>query len=124
MFDALFGNATEVNPQQLQAQLQPVLVPNEQIVSAFKLVRDMFVFTNKRLILVDRQGMTGNKVEYMSIPYKSIRLFSVETAGTFDRDAELKLWLTNSELPTLKKEIKRGVDIIGLQRTLAQFVLS
>lgn len=124
MLDSLFGNASEVDPQKIQVQFKDVLIPGEQIAMAFKLVRDMFLFTNKRLILVDRQGLTGNKVEYVTIPYKSIKLFSVETAGHFDRDAELKIWLSNDKQPTVVKELKRGIDIVGLQKTLAHYVLA
>jgi hypothetical protein len=62
----------------------------ERTAKAYQLSRDMFVFTDKGLIFVNRQGLTGSKVEYRSIPYRSITRFSVETAGTFDLDAELK----------------------------------
>ena len=55
------------------------------------MIRDLFVFTNKRLILVDKQGLTGNKVEYHSLPYRTITHSRVETAGHFDLDAELKV---------------------------------
>jgi len=54
-------------------------------------VRDGFLFTNRRLILVDKQGLIGKKVEYQSTPFKNVIRFAVETAGTFDLDAELKL---------------------------------
>lgn len=124
MIDALFGNATQVEPQRIHAQFADVLTSGEQIAMAYKLVRDMFIFTNKRLILVDKQGFTGQKVEYVSIPYKSIKYFSVETAGSFDRDAELKIWLSGDQTPTVVRDLKRGIDIIGLQKTLAHFVLS
>ena len=124
MFDSLFENASQIEPQKAQAQFAPVLFNGEQIVMAFKLVRDMFIFTNKRLILVDRQGLTGNKVEYVTIPYKSIKQFSVETAGQFDRDAELKIWLSGDHAPSVSKELKKGVDIIALQKTLAYYVLN
>lgn len=124
MLSGLFGNAAQVDAQSAQKEFAAVLVPNEAIQAAFRLVRDMFVFTNKRLILVDKQGMTGNKVEYVSIPYKSIKYFSVETAGTFDRDAELKIWLSGDSQPTVSKQIKKGIDIVGLQKTLAHFVLA
>ena len=65
------------------------LAPGEVVEHAYQLIRDYFVFTNKRLVLVDKQGMTGSKVEYHSLPYKSITHFSIETGGTFDLDAEL-----------------------------------
>ena len=124
MIDSLFGNASQVEPQKIQIQFADVLVSGEQVTMAFKLVRDMFIFTNKRLILVDRQGVTGSKVEYVTIPYKSIKYFSVETAGHFDRDAELKIWLANDKMPTVEKELKKGIDIIALQKLLAFYVLA
>jgi hypothetical protein len=124
LLSGLLGNASEANAQQIQAKYKDVLIPEEQVQAAFILIRDTFIFTNKRLILVDVQGTSGKKVEYMSVPYKSIKYFSVETAGTFDRDAELKIWVSNSQGPTISKEIKKGIDVIGLQRTLAFFVMN
>jgi len=99
-----------------------LLADGEQVVRAFKIVRDMFVFTNKRLLLIDKQGMTGKKAEYHSIPYRSISHFSVETAGTFDGDAEMKIYISSNPNP-IEREFKRGADIIGVQRTLAQYLL-
>ena len=61
------------------------------------------MFTDKRFVLVDKQGITGNKIEYHSIPYKSITHFSIETAGTFDLDAELKIWISGTAAPVQKK---------------------
>jgi len=114
------GNATEVDNAKLQAELAPVLVPGEQIGKAFKIFRDLFVFTDHRLILIDKQGLTGNKVTYHSILYRSITQFSVETAGTFDADAELKIW-TSGGL-AVQKEFKKGTDIVGLQQYLGTCV--
>lgn len=120
MLDNLLGNAAEVDPKQTTEELADVLIPEEEVKLAFKVFRDMFVFTNHRLILIDKQGMTGKKVEYNSIPYKSITHFSVETAGSFDRDSEIKIWIKGH---FIGRELKKGVDIIGLQRTLAYYVL-
>jgi hypothetical protein len=122
MLSGLFGNASEINRQDLEQEFGPVLADGEQIEQAFRLVRDLYVFTNKRLILVDKQGLTGSKVEYHSIPYRSITHFIVETAGHFDRDSELKLWISGSPTP-IQREFKKGANIIGVQRTLAQYVL-
>ena len=122
MLDSILGNAREVDPKEVMSELQPLLIPDEKIERAFKLVRDLYVFTNLRLVLVDKQGLTGNKVEYHSIPYSKITHFSVETAGRFDRDAELKLWVSGSDRP-IEKEFKKGADIVGVQRTLAYKVL-
>lgn len=120
----LLGNATEANTEQIQKKYNEVFIPGEEVQAAFILIRDTFIFTNKRLILIDVQGTSGKKVEYLSVPYKSIKYFSVETAGTFDRDAELKIWVSNSHGPTISKEIKKGIDIVSLQRTLAYFVMN
>ena len=81
----------------------------------------MFMFTSKRLLLVDKQGLSGKKVEYLSIPYKSITRFSVETAGTFDLDAELKIWVTGTPEP-FKKQFTKGVNIYKVQSLLAKAV--
>lgn len=94
LFDTLMGNASETDAAEVQEELSPILAENEVVTAAFKLVRDLSVFTNKRLILIDKQGLTGRKVNYHSIPYKSITQFIVETAGHFDTDAELKIWLS------------------------------
>ncbi|AZQ09363.1 PH domain-containing protein [Shewanella khirikhana] len=120
--NALMGNASEVDLAELTAELSPIMGDNEELQLAYKIVRDMFVFTNKRLILIDKQGMTGKKVSYHSIPYKAIVHFEVETAGTFDMDAELKLWISGQHDP-LVKELKRGTDVVGIQKTIARFIL-
>ena len=122
MFQGLFGNAAEVDAKGLQRDLDALLADGEQVIQAFKIVRDLFVFTDKRLLLIDKQGMTGKKAEYHSIPYKSISHFSVETAGTFDMDAELKIYISSNSTP-IQREFKRGTDITGVQKTLAKYVL-
>ena len=122
MLDGIMGNAAEVDVKEVGDEFAGLLVADEQIERAFKLVRDMLLFTNKRFIIVDKQGMSGKKVEYHSIPYKSIIHFSIETAGSFDRDAELKIWLSGTAVP-IEKQLKKGMDIVGVQRTLAAYVL-
>src|SRR5687768_12881451 len=99
LFNAIMGNASEVDINKITAEFQPMLVEGEIIEKAFKLIRDMFVFTNKRLILVDKQGLTGSKVDYISIPYTSIIKFSKESAGLLDLDAELKIWVRGESVP-------------------------
>lgn len=121
--NAIFGTASQINPAELQSEMQPVLIEGEEIAGAFKIFRDLFVFTQCRLILVDKQGMTGKKVEYHSIPYKSISQFSVETAGRFDRDAELKIYISSNPHPIIK-EFKKGTDIVQLQKLLASYILT
>lgn len=121
-FDGMMGNASEVNPAEAQREFARILAKDERIEKAYKLIRDLFIFTNKRLILVDKQGLTGKKVEYHSIPYKSITHFSIETAGSFDLDAELKIWISGNALP-LQKQFNKNLNIYELQTVLAEYVL-
>ena len=124
MFSGILGNATEADAEKIQKKFDKIFIPEEKVQAAFILVRDTFIFTDKRLVLVDVQGVSGKKVEYLSVPYKSIKYFSVETAGNFDRDAELKVWVSDNHSPTVSKQIKKGIDIVSLQRTLAYFVMN
>lgn len=122
IFDGLMGNASEVKVEEIQKEFAMILAAGERIEKAYKLVRDLFIFTNKRLILVDKQGMTGRKVEYHSYPYKSISHFSIETAGHFDLDAELKFWISGNTTP-VEKKFNKSLNIYELQRVLAEYIL-
>jgi len=122
LFDALLGNASEVNTDDLREELSPIMFDGEEIERAFKVVRDMYVFTSARLVLIDKQGLTGKKVDYLTIPYKSISTFSVETAGHFDMDSELTMWVSGRHEP-IKKELKKGSDVVGIQKLLATKML-
>ena len=122
LLDGLLGNASEVDPSQAQADFAQVLAPEERVEKAYQLIRDMFIFTNRRLVFVNRQGLTGSKVEYQSIPYRSITRFSIETAGHFDRDAELKIWLSGTPAP-LQLQFNRKLNIYEVQAVLASYVL-
>ena len=123
LFSALLGNAGAVSQDELQKQYSQLLCDGEEIELGFKIIRDMFIFTNKRLILVDKQGITGSKTEYKSISYKSISRFSVETAGTFDLDAELKIWVSSELQPSIKKQFNKSVNVYDVQKVLAHHVL-
>lgn len=124
LFNGLLGNASKMNIDVAQKELQDVLMPEEKVDLAFKLVCDLLVFTEKRLIIVDKQGMTGKKVEYKSIPYRSISRFSVETSGHFDLDAELKIWISSAELPAESLQFRSDDSIVAIQKALAQAVLN
>lgn len=122
LLDGILGNASEIDASTVQGDFAQVLASGERIEKAYQLIRDLFVFTNKRLILVDRQGLTGNKVEYHSLPYRSITHFSVETAGHFDLDAELKIWISGSAVP-VEKRFNKHLNIYDVQSVLAGYVL-
>lgn len=118
LLSGLLGNAGVVAPERLAADYGKLLVEGERIEIGFIVLRDTFVFTSHRLILVNVQGITGSKVEYLSIPYGKITKFSIETAGTFDLDAELKMWVGSDPVPLVKK-FNRKVSIYDLQQVLA-----
>ncbi|QGW28417.1 PH domain-containing protein [Phnomibacter ginsenosidimutans] len=124
LFSSLLGNAGSVSHDELLQKYGQLLTEQEQIVLGFKLIRDTFIFTNKRLILVDVQGLTGSKVEYKSISYKSISRFSIETAGTFDLEAELKIWVSSEPQPSIRKQFNKSVNVYEVQKVLAHHVLN
>lgn len=121
ILDGMMGNASEVNIESVQKDYDKVLAPGEKVEKAYKLIRDMFIFTNKRLILVDKQGVTGKKQEYHSIPYKSITHFSIETAGNFDLDAELKIYVSGGAM--IQKQFNKSLNIYEVQSVLASYIL-
>jgi hypothetical protein len=121
LLNAVLGNASEVPAAELQTEFARLLMKDECILCGYRLVRDVFMFTGRRLLLVDKQGLTGKKLEYLSIPYKSITKFSIETAGTFDLDAELKIWVAGSPEPVSQK-FSKGVDVYKVQTLLAKAV--
>ncbi len=123
LFSALLGNAGTVNQETLVKDYGKLLITGEEIELGFKLIRDTFIFTNKRLILIEKQGITGSKIEYKSITYKSISRFSVETAGTFDLEAELKIWVSSEAHPSIVKQFNKSVNVYDVQNVLAHHVL-
>lgn len=123
LFSAILGNAGSVSQDQLLKQYGQLLIEGEEIELGFRLIRDTFIFTTKRLILVDKQGLTASKTEYKSVSYKSITRFSVETAGTFDLDAELKIWVSSELQPSIRKQFNKSVNVYEVQKVLAHHVL-
>jgi hypothetical protein len=118
--DSVF-KLNQADPQAITKDVAPLLVEGEQVLSAFKGVRDFVAFTNKRVIAVNIQGMTGKKRDFTSLPYSKVQSFSVETAGTFDLDAELDLWF--SGVGKVRFEFKGQVDIRRLSQLIATYVL-
>lgn len=122
IMDMVFGNVSEMDGAALQEEYGALLCEGERIEKAYKLIRDKWVFTDRRLIIQDTQGTTGKKREYHSVPYRSITHFSVETAGTFDTDADMKIWIRGRSAP-IEQNFSRGADIMEIQRVLARYVL-
>ena len=98
-----------------------LLLPDEQIIGAFKAIRDGVIFTNKRIIAVNVQGITGKKKDFTSLPYSKIVVFSVETAGSFDLDSELEMYF--SGLGKVKFEFTGKTNVIEISKVISGFVL-
>ncbi|HHW67103.1 MAG: hypothetical protein PWP07_1287 [Epulopiscium sp.] len=99
----------------LSPSLEPFISKNEVVHFAVKTVRDVAVFTDKRILIADKQGITGKKIEYYSIPYKNIVTYAVETAGTFDLDSEIKLVLSGGISIELKFFKGKNMDNLLLK---------
>ena len=121
LLSALLGDASKADVEDVEQSLQSILADGERVERAFRLVRDLLIFTDRRFIVVDRQGMTGKKTTYDSIPYRAIVHFSVETAGHFDLDSELKVWISGMAEP-LQRTFTRGQSIVEVQKALATYV--
>lgn len=120
MFDFTKGfvKLKSVSPRQIMPLLEGVLVEGETPHAAFETVRDKVVFTSRRIIAIDVQGVSGVKVDYISIPYKRISIFSCETAGAMDRDAELTLYINGYPQP-IKFEFASGIDVCKISQMIA-----
>ena len=123
LLNKLIGNASEMSSAKLSEKYSRLLTESETVELGFKLLRDTFMFTNKRLILIDVQGLTGSKVQYKSLPYKHISRISLETAGTFDLDAELKIWISSENTPSVSKKFNKSIDVYKVQRYLADKIM-
>lgn len=102
-------NLKEISISQTRKEVLDFLVSGEEIEAAFSTIRDQVVFTNKRIIVVNVQGMTGKKVSYFSYPFSKVQYFAVETAGVIDLDSELNLYFNNGNV--LHLEFKCRVNI-------------
>ena len=122
LFSTLLGHAGEADVEAIEAEFQTLLAPGETVEKAFQLVRDLIVFTDRRVVLVDKQGVTGKKREYLTLPYKQVTRFSVETAGRADLDSDVKVWVRGQTDPFVWKFPKGGVEE-EVARILATHVL-
>lgn len=113
----VFTFSAECRPTQ---DVLDMLVPGEEVVAAYRTIRDVAALTNKRLIIRDAQGITGKKVEIYSIPWNAVNMWSSENAGAVDINSELELWTRAGHM---KVNLKKGIDIRRLDRVIAQCVL-
>lgn len=119
--NADFLKLKPVSDTDFSEMITPLFVEGEHILSTFRGVRDGIVFTSKRIVAINVQGLTGKKKDFTSLPYSKIQAFSVETAGVFDLDSELELWF--SGLGKVKFEFVSRADVAAICRIISGFVL-
>jgi hypothetical protein len=109
------------NEISIPEDVTPLLIEGEQAIAAFKTFRDSAIFTTKRLIVRDAQGVTGKKVEIYSLPYSAINMWSSENAGKLDWNAEIELWTRAGHI---KVKLGKGADVRRLDSLIAWAVLN
>ena len=114
-------NLKEIELESIRSEIRELMIPNEQPAAAFKTVRDQVVFTNKRILVINVQGVTGKKVSYFTYPYSKVQYFGVETAGLMDIDSELVLVFSDGARLTF--DFRASVDVRGISRLIADVVL-
>lgn len=119
--DSNFMNLKELSINDVRKEVFDLLVHDEGIVSAFRTVRDQVIFTNKRILVVNVQGITGKKIAYMSYPYSKVQFYGIETAGLLDIDSELFLSFSNGR--ELSFDFKARVDIRQLSTLISSYIL-
>ena len=119
--NAKYLKMQRVDNKQFAKVIVPMLIQNEQIVSTYKTDRDGVIFTNKRIIAINVQGLTGSKKDFTSLPYNKISAYSVETAGTFDLDSELEMWFAG--LGKVTFEFKSNSNVSEICRIISTYAL-
>lgn len=119
--NAAFFKLKAVSDRTFASVIQPMLVPGEELIGTYQGIRDGVVFTNKRIIVINVQGLTGKKKDFTSLPYSKIQAYSVETAGVLDLDSELEIWF--SGMGKIKLEFVANANITEICRMISLKVL-
>ncbi|MCF0114278.1 MAG: PH domain-containing protein [Erysipelotrichaceae bacterium] len=117
-------NLSPISINEVREDVHQLLVDGEEIIYAFKTVRDQLIFTDKRIISIDVQGITGTKISYATMPYAKIQYFTVQTPSVAEilfADSELYIVFNNGF--TTKFEFKGDVDIRGIGKLISEFIL-
>ena len=117
----LFARLKKVADNAFGNMISDFLIAGETIVGTYQGVRDGVVFTNKRIIAINVQGLTGKKKDFTSITYSKITTFSLETAGVFDLDAELEIYM--SAVGKVKFNFTGNTDVKEICRFISQYAL-
>ena len=116
-----FVKLKQTKPEAVMKDIEPLLINDELVIGAYKSIRDFVVFTNKRVISCNVQGLTGAKKDFTSLPYAKISAFSVETAGVFDLDSELEMYF--SGLGKVRFEFSGSSNIVQIGQVIGMYAL-
>lgn len=116
-----FLKLKSTDPKNVWKDIEPLLIPGEELIEAFKSVRDAVAFTNKRIISINTQGVTGKKRAFTVLPYSKIQAYAIETSGVFDLDSELVLWY--SSLGQIRFEFTASSKMKDICRIISQHLL-
>lgn len=116
-------NLKPIKNENVRSEIWGLMVNDEEIIMAFQTVRDQLVFTNKRIISIDVQGVTGKRVSYSTMPYSKIQYFSIQTPGFVELVPDAELFIMFSNTFTAKFEFKGNVDIGKIGRMISEYVL-
>ncbi|MBQ3665779.1 MAG: PH domain-containing protein [Lachnospiraceae bacterium] len=120
--DSVF-NLKPINIQDVRGEVNGLLIQGEQIIYAFQTIRDQLVFTNKRIISIDVQGITGKRKSFSTMPYSKIQFFSIQTPGFIEVFPDSELYLMFTSGFTARFEFKGAVDIGMIGRIISEYVL-
>ena len=112
---------TAINPPQVMCYVQSLLLHNEQVVGAYKTMRDFVVFANMRVVAVNVQGISSKKRGFSSLPYSEVSAYLVKISGTFVLDGELELYL--SGVVKVKFGFSGNVNIAQVGQVISSYIL-
>ncbi len=118
--NAMFKKMKKVENTEYDDLVLPLLGDTEKIIAVYRAMRDGVVFTDKRIIAINIQGMTGKKKDFTSLPYEKIQVFSVETSGVIDIDSELEVWL--SSVGRIRFEFTGKCDVAEISRAISNHI--
>ena len=119
--DSQLFNLKEISVSEVESEVLQLVLPGEEIVAAFKTIRDQVLFTTKRVFVINVQGITGKKTSYFSYPYSKVQYYGIETAGLLDIDSELVMAFSNGAV--LQFDFKSQVDIKRISALISGFIL-
>lgn len=119
--DANLLNLKEISVDNIRPEIRELMADGEEIIQCFKTVRDQVIFTNKRVFVINVQGITGKKTSYFSYPYSNVLYFGIETAGILDIDSELIMTFANGV--TLQFDFRSNVDIRSICSNIQKYIL-